>query len=160
MSVPVVNVLHKQVHLEITRVDRFVERLQQETSLTMSNVGKIFRRPWNLEPERQVELLRFLEVPRWHERFDFDSGEVHDDGFRGLTSKVTGDHGLAEGPPVGVRVDRRVGHQLRKIGDGETHALTLAEELTEAMLRIAETFVSENHRLLLSHRVFNKPLLM
>ena len=115
MSVPVVNVLHKQVHLEITRVDRFVERLQQETSLTMSNVGKIFRRPWNLEPERQVELLRFLEVPRWHERFDFDSGEIHDDGFRGLTN-LANRRPAASGISPRMR-DVRVERRVRRHGD-------------------------------------------
>jgi hypothetical protein len=77
VSVPVVDTLHKQVHLEVARVCWFVERLQQETRFSVANGGKVLRGPSDLEAEREIELLRLLEIARRHEGFDFDDGEVH-----------------------------------------------------------------------------------
>jgi hypothetical protein len=85
VGVPVIDVLHKQVHLEVARVRWLIERLQQEARFSVANVGKIFRGPWDFEAEREIELLRLLEVARRHEGLDFNGGEVHRAGFRGLT---------------------------------------------------------------------------
>ena len=125
---PVVDILHQQMHLEVARVDGLIEGLQQEARFAVANVGKVFRGPRDLEAEREIELLRLLEVARRYESLDFNSGEIHDARFRGLTSKVTGDHGAAEGPPVGVRVDREVRHMLQ-------------EAMTPAGMRIANTMI-------------------
>ena len=105
MGMPVVNILHQQMHLEVARVHGVVEGLQQEARLAVANVGKIVRGPWDLEAERKIELLRLLEIARRYESLDFDGSEIHGAGFRGLTLLVTGL------PNVGP-VDQRVRPQL------------------------------------------------
>ena len=45
---------------------------------------------------------------------------------RGLTSKVTGDHGVGEAPPMGVRVDREVRPKLAGEASRSTDDATTA----------------------------------
>ena len=77
LRMPVIDIFHQQMHLEICAERRLAECLQQEAASAEANVGQAVIGPGNVKPKRKVELFRSLKISRGNKGFRFHSREIH-----------------------------------------------------------------------------------
>ena len=75
--IPRVNVLNEEVHHEVRCVLLNIELLQQETRLSVADVGEIIRRPRNLKSDAGVKVFGPFKVARRDESLDLYCCKIH-----------------------------------------------------------------------------------